>query len=124
MNILGIDYGKKNIGLAWVDTDLGVILPYGNFEWKVESRKLKELFEKEKVNKIVVGLPLGLDGQENKNTKAVREFVEELKKEVSIPVELVDERFTSKQADRMGDEGVSRDERAAMLILESYLNKQ
>jgi len=122
MNILSIDYGQKRIGLAWVDTDLGVVLPYGKLEtgdWKLE---LVKLIKDEKANLIVIGLPIGLDGQENNNTGLVRKFVSELEKSVEIPVEFVDERFTSRQADQMGGD-VSRDEKSAMLILQSYLDK-
>ena len=124
MNILGIDYGKKRIGLAWVGTDLGVVLPYGviNNE-QVMMSKLGELIEEEKVDKIIVGLPIGLDGKENNNTEKVREFVKELKNNVDVLIEFIDERFSSKQADQMGGD-VSRDEKAAMVILQSYLDKQ
>jgi RNase H-fold protein (predicted Holliday junction resolvase) len=63
---------------------------------------------------------MGLDGKENKNTERIRKFVEELKLEVDIPIEFFDERFSSQQADAMGG-GVSRDEKAAMVVLQSYL---
>ncbi|OGH72268.1 MAG: hypothetical protein A3I93_03590 [Candidatus Magasanikbacteria bacterium RIFCSPLOWO2_02_FULL_43_22] len=88
--------------------------------------ELVNLIKKEKIDKIVIGLPLGLDGKENNNTTRVRKFVDDLKKEIKIPVDFVDERFTSAQADRMdgGMAGASRDEKAAMVILESYLAKQ
>jgi putative Holliday junction resolvase len=122
MNILGIDYGRKNIGLAWVDTELGVVLPMGKVEcgkWKAD---LVNLIKQEKADKLVVGLPIGLDGKENENTENVKRFVEELKKEISISVEFVDERFSSRQADAMGGT-VSRDEKAAMVILQSYLEQ-
>ena len=125
MNVLGIDYGKKRIGLAWVDTDLGVILPFGKIlttKGEFISKELIDLIEKEKANKIIIGLPIGLDGKENENTKNVRKFGKELEIKVDLPIEFIDERFTSRQADAMGG-GVSRDEKAAMLILESYLGK-
>ncbi len=123
MNILAIDYGTKNIGLAWCQKELGVVLPFGNVEsgrWKVG---LVNLIKKEKVDKVVVGLPVGLDGKENENTKKIREFVDELKKEIDVPVDFVDERFTSAQADSMGGT-VSRDEKSAMIILQSYIDKK
>lgn len=126
MNILGVDYGKKNIGLAWVQEGLDVVLPYGVIKEKVESRKeqLIDLIKKEGIDKIVVGLPIGLDGKENENTKNVQRFVEDLKTQIDIPVEFVDERFTSQQADRMEGGEASRDEKAAMVILQSYIEKQ
>ncbi|MBU0597332.1 Holliday junction resolvase RuvX [Patescibacteria group bacterium] len=122
MNILGIDYGKKRIGLAWVDTDLGVVLPFGQFQTSDFRLQIGELVEKEKVDKIVIGLPIGLDGKENENTKSVQVFVEELKEQIDLPIEFVDERFSSRQADAMGGT-VSRDEKSAMVILSSYLEQ-
>ena len=124
MNILAIDYGSKNIGLAWCQKDLGVVLPFGKImTHDADSMtQLCNLVSKEKVDRVVVGLPVGLDGKENENTKKIREFVGELQKEIDAPVDFVDERFTSAQADSMGGT-VSRDEKAAMLILQSYLDK-
>jgi len=120
MNILAIDHGKKRIGLAWVQEGLDVVLPYGVIEGGVEE--LVKLIKSENINKLVVGLPIGLDGKENQNTKRVREFADELKKKVNLPIEFVDERFTSRQADNMGGD-VSRDEKSAMLILQSYISR-
>jgi putative Holliday junction resolvase len=120
MNILAIDYGKKRIGLAWCQKELGVVLPYGVIEGKEE---LVELIKTEKIDKLIVGLPLGLDGKENENTKRVREFASEIEKTAMVSVEFVDERFSSHQADRMGGEA-SRDEKAAMILLEAWLEKK
>lgn len=126
MNILAIDYGSKRIGLAWTDTSLGVILPYGLIEklsLKEKVKELAELISKEKVHQIVVGFPLGLNGKENANTERVKKFVFELQKLTDASVEYCDERFSSYAADATGG-GVSRDERAAMIILESFLQKK
>ena len=119
MNILAIDYGKKRIGLAWVNTALGVVLPYGI----LGENELPDFITAEKIDKVIVGWPIGLDGKENKNTDAVKTFAEKLKKDIKISIEFMDERFTSAEADRMGGEA-SRDEKAAMLILQSYIDKQ
>ena len=125
MNILAIDYGTKNIGLAWAQIGLGVVLPFGKIEKKNEvegAHQLAELIKKEKIDKVVIGLPLGLSGEENKNTERVRKFAEEVKKQTSVPVEFMTEVFSSQAADRMGG-GASRDEKSAMVILQSYLDK-
>ena len=125
MNILAIDYGKKKIGLAYTQTDLDLILPMGQIggsDGRVKRERIVEVIKSKNIGKLVVGLPLGLNGEENDNTKTAREFVEKLQKVIEINVEWVDERFTSRQADRMGG-NVSRDEKAAMIILQSYLNK-
>ena len=127
MKVLAIDYGSKNIGLALVDTALGVVLPFGRIEWSGERdtrNGLVNIIRKEKIDKIVAGLPIGIDGKENENTKKIRKFVSELKNETDTPVDFIDERFTSAQADRMGGGagGASRDEKAAMILLQSYLD--
>ncbi|MCB9798324.1 Holliday junction resolvase RuvX [Candidatus Nomurabacteria bacterium] len=125
MNILAIDYGRKNIGLAWCQTGVDLILPYGvvkNDEAQVIS-ELDKMIKSEGIDLVVVGLPIGLDGEENKNTATIREFGKDLSKTSGVKVEFVDERFTSQQADNtMGD--VSRDEKSAMIILESYLGQK
>ncbi|MFA6106012.1 MAG: Holliday junction resolvase RuvX [Patescibacteria group bacterium] len=125
MNILAIDYGSKRVGLAWVDTNLGVVLPFGLIEKATLREKIKELSEiiqKERLNQIVVGFPFDRNGKENANTEKVKKFVFELQKNISIPIEYFDERFSSQGADAMGD-GVSRDEKSAMILLEGYLQR-
>lgn len=125
MNILAIDFGTKNIGLARASIEVDAVLPFGkidNAEKKLGTQKLAALIKKEKIDKLVVGLPLGLDGSENKNTARVKEFVDELKKEIGVPVEFITEIFSSQAGDRMGG-GASRDEKAAMVILRDYLDK-
>lgn len=123
MNILGIDFGQKRIGLAWVQEGLDVVLPFGVIQKNPEElcpSKLIELLKTEGIGKVVVGLPLGMEGEENTNTKRIRSFAEEVAKQSGLSVEFVDEKFTTHEANRMG--GVaSADEKAAMLILESYL---
>ena len=123
MNILAIDYGTKNIGLAWVATGLGVVLPYGVIKDK-NLVELAKLIKKENIDKVIVGLPFGLEKKENENTKKIKKFTSDLKDLIDIPVEFEDERFSSQAADRMGEGGASRDEKAAMIILQGYLAKK
>lgn len=122
MNILAIDFGTKSIGLAWCETSIGAVLPFGIIK-NQNINELSGLIKKERIELVVVGLPTGLDNKENTNTERVRKFAEELKFKISCPVEFFDERFSSAQADRMGG-GVSRDERSAMIILEDYLSSK
>lgn len=120
MNILGIDFGTKNIGLAWSDTDIGVVLPFGVVHSVADVIKV---IKEEKIDKVVLGLPVSLDGKEQSNAERVRKFAQNLKKEMKIPLEFYDERFSSQQADAMG--GVaSRDEKSAMVILNSFLERK
>jgi putative Holliday junction resolvase len=127
MNLLAIDFGKKRIGLAWTDTAVGVVLPYGiieNSKFEILNSKLAELISSERIQKIIIGLPLGLDGKENGNTKVVREFGDQLSTLTKTPVEYVDERFSSRAADALGADGASRDEKAAMGILQTYVERK
>lgn len=118
MKILGIDYGKKNIGLALYDTTVRVAIPFG----VVLSAEIAAVVSSEHIDQIVIGLPLGLDGKENDATVRVRKFGEELKKTTGCLIDFCDERFTSVVADRF-DSGISRDEKAAMVILEGWVEK-
>lgn len=126
MNLLAVDFGTKRMGLAWVDTGLKIVLPFGIITGKnlaEISQKLVNLIKTEKADKVIFGLPLTQQGEECANTDRVRNFVEDIKKNISAPVEFVDERFSSQAADQMGGEA-SRDEKSAMLILEDYLTRQ
>ena len=72
------------MGLAWVDTDLGVILPYGMIMARNADERLQKILKflkTEKIDKIVFGLPLTLeDMSENQNTARIRKFAEDIKK--------------------------------------------
>lgn len=125
MHILALDYGSKRIGLAWSDTTLGVVLPYGVIEKDSAKDKLAEvvaLIRAERIDKIIVGFPLSLTGKENQNTQRIKEFVFKVQQSVDVPVEYYDERFSSQAADARGG-GISRDEASAMIILEGYLER-
>lgn len=123
MNILGIDFGTKYIGLSWMQEGLDVVLPYGrlvNTTFQPIPTELINLIQQEHITGVVLGLPLTLeDGSENANTKRVRAFAKELHALTKLPIFFVDERLSSFQADDMGG-SASRDEKAAMVILETY----
>ena len=126
MNILGVDYGQKRIGLAWVQDGLDVVLPFGVIECASQDDAIQGIVStvsSERIDTVVVGLPLSMQGAESKNSERVRVFVDALKKALTVSVEMVDERLSSKQADAMGGDA-SRDEKAAMVILQSYIDQQ
>jgi len=123
MNILGVDFGTKRIGLAWTQTELGVVLPYGQIRGKDKEEmivNLVKLIKEERIEKVVFGLPLTLEGQESPNSRRVRAFVDELKKQINVLIDFYDERLSSFAADQM-EGNVTRDEKAAMIILQDYL---
>lgn len=120
MNILGVDYGKKRTGLAWVQPGLDVVLPFGvvgNLE------ELVKVVKTEKIDKVIFGLPLHLETmEENFNTRRIRKFADEVKKETGVEIDFADERLTTAEAMEMGGDA-TLDEKAAMLILQTYLEK-
>ena len=121
MTVLAIDYGTKRIGIAKWNSEVDVILPYGVLN---NIEQVIDLVNKEDIDKIVVGMPFSAEEKEvkNRNIKRVNEFINKLKEKTRIKVDSYDERFSSQQADRMKGSGVSRDEKSAMIILQSYLD--
>ena len=133
MRILGIDYGNKRVGIAvsdslgWTAQPLATLKMHGHQELLTE---IKEYIEKYKVEKIVVGMPYNMDGTMGKRAEITQAFINFLKKNIDIPIEIQDERLTSSQAENILLEAdVSREGRkkvidklAASLILQSYLD--
>lgn len=125
-NILAVDFGKKRIGLAWLQPGIDVVLPYGLIEGKDDTEKLgklADLVKEEGITDVIIGLPLGEDGKENDNTKRVRTFAASLEKAAKVSTTFIDERHSSRAADQM-DGDASRDEKAAMVILQSYVDRE
>jgi putative Holliday junction resolvase len=132
--IAAIDYGMKRIGVAISDPSQKIAFPLttvpGGFKAIDALRQaLKEHLPT--LERILIGLPLLLSGKDSDMTLAVREFAKALEIALSIPVELVDERFSSKLADRsLREIHLNRKERtekmdstAATLLLQAYLDK-
>lgn len=129
MNLLSIDYGEKRIGLATGDDETKIASPFLILENKGENfvlEEIKKICVKEKVDKIVVGMPLTLAGEVGPQAKDTQQFVEFLKNNLSVIVEMEDERFTSAMVDKLMAESKvkERDAVAAMIILQSYFDKQ
>jgi putative Holliday junction resolvase len=134
--ILGIDYGVKRIGLALSDPLLLTARPYEvihRTSLREDVQRIRTIVTEQEVSCIVVGLPLNMDGSPGILTDEVTSFAETLRKELSVTVELYDERLTTLQADRMLTEeaDISREKRkmvrdklAASLILQSYLEQK
>lgn len=132
--ILAIDYGRKRTGIAVTDT-LQII---ANGLTTVRTCDLmdflKEYLQKEPVERIVVGQPKQMSGDLSENMRYIEPFVKALRKQVEIPVEFFDERFTSVLAHRaMLDGGLKKkdrqnkglvDEISATIILQSYLESK
>lgn len=129
MLLLGLDYGEKRIGLAIGDDETRIASPLKILKNKGSDfviKEIQEVCQKDGIEKIIVGLPLTLSSEEGIEVKEVLKFIDELKNGLSIPVETEDERMTSAMVDKLMSEagGISeRDAVAAMIILQSYLDK-
>ena len=131
--LLGIDYGRKYIGLAVGQTITQTaqaleVLPAqtGVPDWQVLQRIASEW----QVEGIVVGLPLNMDGSSQDLTQEVHDFVAVLQNKLSLPVFLMDERLTTVEAkQQISQQGRHQlqqqrvDSYAAKLILESWLQR-
>ena len=124
MKYLGIDYGDKRVGVAVSDPQGQIAFPKTtlfNNQWLWKN--LESLLAEEKISLVVVGLPLGADGNDTKQTVEVRNFAEGLKKITRIPIEFENEMFTTRLVEKAGIKKRHADESAAALILQSYLDK-
>ncbi len=107
------------------DDVLRIVLPYGVIESDSDDiaiERISKLVKVENFSLLIFGLPIGLDGHEGVNAMRVRKFGDCLVKQ-GFEIKYIDERFTSREADRMGGQA-TRDEKAAMLILESYFGSK
>lgn len=133
MRILGLDLGQKRIGVA-VSDPLGITaqgLTVISYEKEAEAlERLAAICREQHVTKIVAGLPLHLSGARGAAAVQVERFASALEEHTGIPVEFMDERLTTRAAERTLIAGkVRRKERkevrdmlAAVLILESFLS--
>lgn len=104
VRLMGLDWGRQRVGIAIAD-ELGLYAhPRGTLPPEPPAefeRKLSALCAEEGVTGLVVGLPLDLSGGEGKSARAVRAFAQRIADATGLDVELVDERWSSKQAERM-----------------------
>ncbi|NCN99906.1 Holliday junction resolvase RuvX [Candidatus Falkowbacteria bacterium] len=118
---LGIDWGEKRIGLASGDSEVKLALPLKTVATLVE---VLQVLQEEETNIIVLGKPQKMSGAQANNPLWLN-FYKELKERSGRQVELVDERLSSLAADALDGndlEKAERDEIAATLILQSYLD--
>ncbi|MCD6155939.1 MAG: Holliday junction resolvase RuvX, partial [Candidatus Atribacteria bacterium] len=131
--IMAVDWGTRRVGLAFNRGSSfafsGGILTGGSIK-EAASRVLEKARE-ERVEIIVLGFPLRLGGEEKKEARLVREFLEELKRGFSGKVVLLDERLTTREAERrLIEADLSRtrrkkiiDQLSAIILLETYLKR-
>lgn len=132
--LLGIDYGASSIGLAITDSTRQFVFGRETISLKKGLKpvleKLKELCVEEKIQSVVIGLPLDEEGNETPQTEKIHTFAQKIQATMpGLEVYFQDESFTSFEADQaLAAAGISaknnkihQDELAAILILKRYL---
>lgn len=125
MRYLGIDYGDKRIGLALSDEDGVFAFPYATIENTASAREeIRGVCEKERVEKIVLGIPIPLSGGASRYTDEVRRWSDTLSVFIDIPIAHHNEMLSTKMAAQEGAGEATIDQSAAALILQGYLDKR
>ncbi len=133
---IAFDIGNKRIGVAVSDPFNEYAMPCETYvrtgKFLADVKAVAEIAQNRGVSVIVCGIPYNFDGTESIQTVKTREFIEALKQQTDLPIEIEDERFTTMQAREtqiMG--GIKREDRkktidsiAASYILESYLSRE
>lgn len=130
MRVLALDYGSARCGCALSDPTGTIVTPLATVQRPATKRGLAQLLQlvrEREVAHVIVGLPLSLGGADTEQTRETRTFARQLSLRLGeeIPVEMHDERFTTRMAQRMeGPFTASEDSRAAAHLLESWLAAQ
>lgn len=125
--VLALDYGEKRVGVAISDEHREYVFarqPLANRGKKALFAMIAEIVQHERVDLIVVGLPLTLRGERGKQATAIQEVMCELEEALHVPVDFEDERFTTSFASRFPSSRARQDSIAASAILESYLARK
>jgi putative holliday junction resolvase len=124
VRVLALDYGSARCGCALSDPTGTLATPIDPIERPGTRRgfaRVTDLVRERGVERVVVGLPLGLSGADTDQTREARAFADRLAGAVAVPVEMYDERFTTAIAARGTDTRTSEDSRAAAVLLEDWL---
>jgi putative Holliday junction resolvase len=134
VRVLGLDLGRRRIGLA-ISDPTGIALPAGTLERRSlpeDLRWLQDYSAEREVTQIVVGLPIHMNGSSGPEAEEARGFARRLEETTRLPVELLDERWTTVEAERAlratGRRGRDRrrvvDSVAATILLRTYLERE
>jgi putative Holliday junction resolvase len=132
--LLAFDYGERYIGVAVGDTETRLAHPLGHIEAAREEQRLQRieaLVREWRPQRLVVGLPLSLNGAEHVLSARARRFARQLAARCRLPVELADERLSSASAEELlraaGQGGRAHKHAAhalaAQIILQAYLDE-
>jgi putative Holliday junction resolvase len=128
--ILAIDFGDVRIGLAISDESQIIAKPYKTLENKGKKfvfQEIKNICQKDDIEKIIIGNPFMLSGEKGIQVEKVRKFSDFLKKNLDVTIILEDERLTTVEAEKIINNGdvarnIDKDQMAAYYILQAYLD--
>jgi putative holliday junction resolvase len=128
---MGLDVGERRIGVAVSDPLGKTAQPYATIERDDSiADRVRGLVGETGAERLVVGLPLLMDGREGEQARRVREFAQTLASGLKVPIDFVDERLTTKEAEavlaragvKRGQKKEASDRVAAALILRAYMD--
>lgn len=133
MKAMGIDFGLKRIGVAFSDETKFLATPYEVYVRQNNTQDIQhfvDLINKNKVDEIVCGLPMNMQGNEQEIAELTRSFMDELQAKVAVKISFVDERLSSvlaedvlKQSEKDWKKRKQKlDAVAASIILQDYLD--
>ena len=132
---MAIDYGDKKIGVALTDPLKVFAYPFTTIHHQSKSQVIKELIDvvaSQQVERIILGLPLSIDGKDTAKTQDVRAFYQLLRAQIKLPIEWWDERYSTSDANDLlkekkinwKDSKKIIDQIAAAVILKNYLGSK
>lgn len=124
MKYLGVDYGTKRVGIAVSDEAGSFAFPKEIVATIEAVASIKEFVESESISGIIIGESLANNGGENDIVFHTKHFVEKLKTVVSVPIIFEQEGFSSVEAHRYQTKKGNRDDSAAAIILQRFLDKR
>ncbi len=122
MRWLGVDYGSVRVGIAICDPDERLSVTYEVVPASAAAPALRAIAQREEAGGFVVGLPLVTGGAEGAMAEAARRFGERLRRMTGLPVEYMDERYSTWEAEQRVGRHRPADDLAAALILQAFLD--
>jgi len=133
-NVIGFDFGQKRIGVAIgnnISKTAQALITINSASNNQKFEVIQKIIEEWQPISIVVGVPFNVDGSEHKVTNLSKKFAKQLEQKYSLPIHLIDERYTSIEAnheikDKKKDLKKKKlliDQIAAKIILQSYLDQ-
>lgn len=129
MRIAALDYGTRRVGIAVANTEIGIAFPATVLPNDID--RIVRWLQQEQIERVVIGAPYLMWGEAGERVREVEAFARQLRERLAIPVELLDERLTTAEAERRLREheyAPTRREQivdavAAALLLETYLKR-